>query len=636
MQIETVGPSRTKVYQNILSGNQACHRGDLLVPGSPQYIGLESTTKCNIDCIQCGLKSHPLRNLDLPESVLQMLSSGGYLEKATSLIFSDYGEPLMSSRLTALLDLVSQYDIPVSSFFTNGTLMTDELAEKIVSSGVRLILISMDAATAATYQKIRRGSDFELVVRNIERLQKIKGRMGTPYPRLHFNCVGMKSNVDELPELVKLASQLGIEAVIYSNLIPYSYELSQESLARIPELAESKKEQARVVAREMGIRLGLAGSHLPIAQNRPKPIEQEVDLGEEFFSGRLAVSEMPAQLERGEIVTLDVRMENLSTQAWLSSHSARAYPVNLGHRWLDAEGKTLGDEGRAMLQHDIGPGETAELEVVIRAPEQPGVFKLELDLVREGVQWFGLGQSFTVQIGEGFRVGNYPMADDRCEFPWKSAHIKVNGDVYPCCFLSKSMGNLLESGFEGVWNGPSYKRLRQSVAQGTYEVCKGAHCKFVTNDPEPAFLAEISCSSPPVSFLSQEERKVEVRVTNLSRVPWMAHGDEVDSVVRLSYHWFKTNGDPRVFDGIRTPLPHNIGPGESVALKMNVQAPKRTGEYTLCLDLVMEHVSWFANAGNPPLNLPVSVLTPPKSLGHKVQRWLARRASSSFGNSKVG
>ena len=625
MQIESLGPERANAFENMIRGNEACDNGELKFAAFPQFIGLESTTKCNIDCIQCGLKSHPLKNRDIPDAVLSALDAGGYLDRATSLLFSDYGETLMGSRFELLLDLVARHDVPVSSFFTNGTLLTETMARRIVDARVRLIMVSVDAATKATYEAIRRRSDFDLVVSNIEMLQRIKRERGSTWPRLHFNCVGMRSNIDELPDLVRLADRLGVEAVVYSNLVPYSYELTKEALARVPELAAEKKREARALGRQLGVRVGLAESHLPIAQDAPVPVQQATDLGEDFFAGTLDVPDVPQTADMGEFLSVEARIHNGSRHLWLSTHSAQAHPVNVGYSWLDAQGARIGGEHRVVLEQNLEPGHSTIVELPARVPDQNGPLTLCVDLVREGIRWFGLEQRFPVQVRHAFRVANYPQSFERCEFPWKSMHIKVDGAVYPCCFLSKSMGNVLESGVDGVWNGAAYQRLRRSVAMGTYEVCKGAHCKFVTNDPVPAFLADLRCHRPPRLFLPAETLSFVVEVTNRSKVTWLAQGDEIDSVVHLSYHWFQKDGDPRIFDGLRAPLPHDVKPGETVRVPLTVTAPRRPGRMTLCVDLVMEHVSWFANAGNLPLNLPMTVVARPRTVRAKVRRWLERQ-----------
>jgi uncharacterized membrane protein len=45
-------------------------------------------------------------------------------------------------------------------------------------------------------------------------------------------------------------------------------------------------------------------------------------------------------------------------------------------------------DSRAVLPHDLKPGEEAELTLTVTAPQEPGDYFIELDMVHEGVTWF--------------------------------------------------------------------------------------------------------------------------------------------------------------------------------------------------------------------------------------------------------
>lgn len=77
--------------------------------------------------------------------------------------------------------------------------------------------------------------------------------------------------------------------------------------------------------------------------------------------------------------------------------------------------------------------------------------------------------------------------------------------------------------------------------------------------------------------------------------------------MRAAYHWLDPLGNPVVWDGRRTPLPHTIAPGETVELELTVTAPRPPGPYLLAFDLVEEHRFWFAEVGAAPLELEVEV-----------------------------
>jgi hypothetical protein len=68
--------------------------------------------------------------------------------------------------------------------------------------------------------------------------------------------------------------------------------------------------------------------------------------------------------------------------------------------------------------------------------------------------------------------------------------------------------------------------------------------------------------------------------------------------IAASYHWLDERGNAIVWDGIRTPLPGAVAPGEQVELEIAVRAPMPPGSYGFVLDLVAEHRAWFAELGS--------------------------------------
>jgi hypothetical protein len=91
---------------------------------------------------------------------------------------------------------------------------------------------------------------------------------------------------------------------------------------------------------------------------------------------------------------------------------------------------------------------------------------------------------------------------------------------------------------------------------------------------------------------SGEWRRLDVTVHNDGRLIWRS---DAEQPFRLSYHWLTEDG-LRVlqFDGLRTPFPRAVAPGESVALAAWVRAPARAGRYQLAWDVVQEQRLWFS------------------------------------------
>jgi MoaA/NifB/PqqE/SkfB family radical SAM enzyme len=58
-----------------------------------------------------------------------------------------------------------------------------------------------------------------------------------------------------------------------------------------------------------------------------------------------------------------------------------------------------------------------------------------------------------------------------CFKPWQGCAINELGSVKPCCFYWRAMGNLVDKGFESVWNGRNYRTLRKSINGKPDSIC---------------------------------------------------------------------------------------------------------------------------------------------------------------------
>ncbi len=98
----------------------------------------------------------------------------------------------------------------------------------------------------------------------------------------------------------------------------------------------------------------------------------------------------------------------------------------------------------------------------------------------------------------------------------------------------------------------------------------------------------ISC---PKQVKCNEEFTITARVENRGKTDWPGFGSPYP--VLASYHWYNSNGDKVVYDGLRTTIQETI-PTDSVQdIKMNVVAPNESGLFRLEATLVQECIMWF-------------------------------------------
>jgi hypothetical protein len=91
-----------------------------------------------------------------------------------------------------------------------------------------------------------------------------------------------------------------------------------------------------------------------------------------------------------------------------------------------------------------------------------------------------------------------------------------------------------------------------------------------------------------------------VEIENAGTVRWRKG-------ISMGYHWLDERGNPLIWDGERTQIPH-LAPGERGTVETRVRAPIPPGRYRLSLDLVAELRAWCSELGGETLETPVDVL----------------------------
>jgi MoaA/NifB/PqqE/SkfB family radical SAM enzyme len=180
------------------------------------------------------------------------------------------GEPMMHPRFFDMVAYAVRKGARVGTN-SNMTLLNAQRAERCITSGLHELNVSLDGATAETYERIRVRAHFERVLRNLQLLIDTKTRLGSATPRLTIVAVVMRQNLHELPELVRLAHRYGVDAVWAQHLchdfaestLPEHYRGMREYVDdqtlqnEHPQRVEHFFDAARTVASELKVHLRL-------------------------------------------------------------------------------------------------------------------------------------------------------------------------------------------------------------------------------------------------------------------------------------------------------------------------------------------------------------------------------------------
>ena len=127
---------------------------------------------------------------------------------------------------------------------------------------------------------------------------------------------------------------------------------------------------------------------------------EEVPVGlPPLLRARLTAVPAAASIPRSTRYALTCRLENTGHATWPRSSPDGFGLVRLGAHLIPADGAPpILDYGRADLPRDLAPGAAAEVRIELSAPAEPGQYRVELDMVREGVAWFSSREPSSIEV----------------------------------------------------------------------------------------------------------------------------------------------------------------------------------------------------------------------------------------------
>ncbi len=231
---------------------------------------LDITSACNLKCKMCYLSgANQTKTVRFsPEQITRIAEQ---LFSKTKLIYLSCGfEPFMSKNFELALSLVRKYKVPYSVAVTNGQLLNREKIEMICRLQLSELIVSLDSPVEKTYNSIRstgkeeneeggqkkRTTGFNVLIKNLKELNEYKRKNALEKPALRFNVTLMRENIEELPDLINFASEMGVN-VVHARHMDYFPEaiidFGAQTLFNHAELANAKLEEARSLAKQKGM-----------------------------------------------------------------------------------------------------------------------------------------------------------------------------------------------------------------------------------------------------------------------------------------------------------------------------------------------------------------------------------------------
>ena len=215
-------PILVKKIKNLYSSSPTIQRHTKTITSSPLYyqilkkfityqakkdlegpfnLLIETTNICNAKCIMC-----PHRIMKRPQKVMSKKVFDQIVEKIKSesipinkIYLNGFGEPFADPHFLARAQKLKKLNLFIS-FYTNASLLTPQISQRLVKLKIDELNISFNAMTKKSYHQIM-GLNYDITIKNIDKLIKIRGQNPKPFIKIssvinQFNQADIKKHLD--------------------------------------------------------------------------------------------------------------------------------------------------------------------------------------------------------------------------------------------------------------------------------------------------------------------------------------------------------------------------------------------------------------------------------------------------------
>ncbi|MBN1871838.1 MAG: radical SAM protein [Candidatus Omnitrophica bacterium] len=176
-------------------------------------VRMDITNFCNIACIMCPAATSVQNGTSKKIMSLEQFRkiASDIFERTRTLHLSCGYEPLLAKHFGQCLVTAKEYGVPFVSFATNGMLLSEDICRTAINARIDEVIVSADGANKKTFEMIRKGANFDLLIKNLDLLKKMKNVSKSKLPTLRMNYTVMDMNISEIPDFIEISALLGTQ-----------------------------------------------------------------------------------------------------------------------------------------------------------------------------------------------------------------------------------------------------------------------------------------------------------------------------------------------------------------------------------------------------------------------------------------
>lgn len=210
------------------------------ISSMPVSLSIEPAAICQLRCPECSLgsnqlmRSNKLIDLDLYKRIIDEVEPN-----LLHLLLYFQGEPFLSPTIFDMITYADNKNIYTATS-TNGQSIDQTVASKIVKSGLKKIIISLDGVTQETYETYRVGGNLNKTLQAIKFINVEKKAQNSRFPAIELQMIIFRHNEHEIEAFKKIARKMKVQKITIKTAQIYNYTEKTELIPTIKKYSRYK------------------------------------------------------------------------------------------------------------------------------------------------------------------------------------------------------------------------------------------------------------------------------------------------------------------------------------------------------------------------------------------------------------
>lgn len=207
----------------------------------PRSIFVEVTPLCNLRCVFCPCYipgeevTKDRRTTYLSFEDFRKLVDFIKGKFNFQICFTYSGEPLLNPEIFKMVKYLKENEIPVV-IHSNAMLLTKQRIKEMLESGLDRFIVSFDGVTKKTYEDIKKGARFEVVIDNLKNLISERNAQGLENPFVEMQMVVTSTNINESTLFEDLSKEIGVDNSYLKTLMIFQDTKNKDYVKKVEEL----------------------------------------------------------------------------------------------------------------------------------------------------------------------------------------------------------------------------------------------------------------------------------------------------------------------------------------------------------------------------------------------------------------